>query len=202
MFLNGSVRDSVESSWKHPSLTSWSLYLWFFTQFRHVQFQVVQMREWSPFTKFTQAILLFLDQSIIFTLSCHSAKSFSAQNGHFPWHGCSPGWGPDGSHSFAVPGPWSDYCVNPSRWHTAQKHSRFGRVGGRLTSGGNSGCRPRGKWETLEEWAHLLKLDLRRDWDSSELLTVYFSFAFSYVINSSFSFQKYVLHPASQRWLG
>lgn len=57
-------------------------------------------------------------------------------------------------------------------------------------------------WEALEEWAHPLKLGLRRDWDSSELLKVYFSFAFSDVINSSFYFQKYVLYPDSQRWLG
>lgn len=145
MFLNGSVRDSEESSWKHPSLTSWSLYLWFFTQFRHVPFQVVQMLEWSPFAKFTQAILLFLDQSIIFTLSCHLAKSFSAQNGHFPWHGCSPGWGPDGSHSFAVPGPWSDSCVNPSRWQTAQKHSRFWEGGGKANFRWELGLQTKGK---------------------------------------------------------
>lgn len=57
---------------------------------------------------------------------------------------------------------------------------------------GTGAAGPSGRWETPGNNGHnyLWIPDFGKDWDSSELWTACFSFAFSNIINSSSTFQK------------
>lgn len=72
------------------------------------------MLEWS-FEKFTQAILLFLDQSVIFTLPAIQLNHFKHKMGTSHGMAVAQAEVQMDPMLFAVSGPWSDYCVNPSR---------------------------------------------------------------------------------------